>query len=376
MTAPDREREPLPYAWSDVRRMLQQNLRGLLDRLRLQNDLAGHSGQVGGRIYPLNPTRDDRKPGSFVIWTEGDHAGGWKDYALGDDAKGDVIDLIGYIERLQSNMDVYWWALDFLGLDRKGNTSKPRTKAQDRLERERRDADRRAGEAKQASEQAARSRKLKGHWLGLGGIAGTLAETYLREARGIPLDRLGHMPGALRFDPARDHTDEDTGEVTTWPCMVSAMTRGSVFAAIHCTWLAPDGSGKAPVTPAKKMVGPVRGSAIRLASGPTGLSPAMAAKGGHMGPLAIGEGIETGLTVACAWPSYRVWAAGSLSLMDLLDWPECASAVVLLGENDEKPQAAAYFERVEAHWRELAKGRPVAVVRSAVGSDFNDWVKR
>jgi hypothetical protein len=172
-----------------------------------------------------------------------------------------------------------------------------------------------------------------------------------------------------------DHHDSDTGEVTRWPCMVSAMTRGSKFAAVHRTWLAPDGSGKAPVDKPKKMAGPARGAAIRLSSGPSGLSPAKASAAGVRGPLAIGEGIETTLTVAAACPAYRAWAAGSLSLMGLLDWPDCVSAVVLLRDNDWKPEAIKAFHQVERHWRAQAAGRPVEVVASAVGSDFNDWAR-
>ena len=88
------------------------------------------------------------------------------------------------------------------------------------------------------------------------------------------------------------------------------------------------------------------------------------------------EGIEDALTLAIARPDCRVWAAGSLSLMGLLDWPGCASAVVLAADNDwDKPEAVAAFERVEAHWRAQANGRPVAVIRAALGKDFNDMAR-
>ena len=61
--------------------------------------------------------------------------------------------------------------------------------------------------------------------------------------------------------------------------------------------------------------------------------------------------------------------------MGLLDWPDCANAVVLLAENDWKPEARKAFASVEARWRSLAKGRPLEVIASAVGSDFNDWAQ-
>ncbi len=358
------ELRALPYDWKDLRKRLQARVPDLVRRLGVVDPIRG------GIVMPLNPTRQDRRPGSFVIWTGGDGAGAWKDYATGE--AGDVIDLVGYLLGLATRMDAYWWCLEFLGLGR----GEVRTASQAEADRRRAERDRLAGEARANADAADRSAGLFKSWLALPPIAGTLAETYLREARKIPLDRLPHMPGALRFAPALDHTDKDTGEVTSWPCMVAAMTRGSKFASIHRTFLALDGSGKAPVNKPKMMLGPCRGAAIRLSPGPSGLSPGAADKKGRRDPLALGEGIETTLTVACARLDYRAWAAGSLSLMGLLDWPDCASAAVLLKENDYSPEAVTAFARVEAHWQAQSAGRPLVTAASSVGSDFNDWAMR
>jgi hypothetical protein len=226
------ERRPLPYDWKTVRAQLQRRVPALLRRLGISDrDIA-----AGAVVTPPNPTRRDRHAGSFVIWTAGDGPGAWKDYATGE--QGDVFDLIAYLGRLQGKMDVYWWALDFLGLGR----GEVRTKAQAEQDRERAERDRRAFEAKRQEDEEGQSAALKTWWLTLAPFAGTLAETYLREARGIPLSRLAHPPGALRFAPQLEHFDKDTGEITAWPCMVSAMTKGSKFAAVHRTWLQPDGS--------------------------------------------------------------------------------------------------------------------------------------
>lgn len=357
------DRRALPFPPSEIRERLQKRMRGLLDALGIRDAIAG------GLCVPLNPRRTDRKPGSFVIWCAGDAAGAWCDYAI--DRKGSVYDLIMYLEGLQDWIDAYWWALRFLELER----GTIRTADQRRLDDERRAADRKAEEARAAKLTEEKSAVLFKTWLGLTPIPGTLARTYLREARGIDLARLDRLPGALRFAPALEHIDQETGEVTSWPAMVAAMTRGRNVVALHRTYLAPDGLGKAPVAQAKKMIGPARGSAIRLALGPTRMTPDKAAMAGRRGPLAIGEGIETCLTVAVAKPNYRVWAAGSLAAMGGFDWPDCASAVVLLRDNDWKPQAQAAFARVEAHWRGQAKGRPVVVAASASGSDFNDVVR-
>lgn len=367
------ERQALPYDWSKVRELLQASLWNLLDKWGLRHELRERPS--GGKIFPRSPFRTDRHAGSFVIWTDGEAAGAFKDYAVATD-KGDILDLVGRMEKLAGKMDVYWWALDWLGLDRKGNTARPRTTGSADLEKRRRESERLAAEARQRSSDTAKSKALFRLWLSCSELAGTPAETYLRQARGIPLERLRALPGALRWARKVEWIDPETGEVITWEnVMVSAMTRGPELVAVHRTYLKPDGSGKADVAKAKKMSGPVSGAAIRLSAGPSGLSPSMAMKRSRFDPLAIGEGIETSLTVACARPDYRVWAAGSLSLIGLLDWPRCASAVVLLRDNDWKPAAREEFARVEAHWARQAEGRPLHVVAASVGSDFNDMVR-
>ena len=362
---------PLPYAWDRVREALQDRILQLVSDLGIREQ-----PDRNGLIHPLNPNRDDRKPGSFVIWTRGDSGvGAWKDYACGD--KGDVFDLIQYLAkpRPASKIDVYWWALNWLGWER----HEVRSQAEDAAARERRERERRAFEARRAAAEADMSRRLFGLWLGLPAIRDTPAWRYLCEARNLPMDRLAHPPGALRWAREVDWIDPETGEVFTWRnVMVSAMTRGKVVTGLHRTFLAPDGSGPDPVKKAqgkhKTMIGHPSGAAIRLSPGPSGLSPTKAAAAGRRDPLIICEGIEDGLTLALARPDCRVWAAGSLSLMGLIDWPECAAAVVLAADNDwEKPEAVRAFERVEAHWRQQAQGRPVHVVRSRAGKDFNDW---
>ena len=80
---------------------------------------------------------------------------------------------------------------------------------------------------------------------------------------------------------------------------------GGPIAGIHATFLARDGSGKADIAVAKKMLGTLQGSAVRL----TPSAP-------HM---LTGEGIETMLAVllamrrsAAASEPYGIWAALSL----------------------------------------------------------------
>jgi len=118
---------------------------------------------------------------------------------------------------------------------------------------------------------------------------GTLVETYLA-SRGLHLP----PPIALRFHSGLMHP---SGGV--WPAMIALVTRGhdGLPLAIHRTFLARDGAGKAPVEPSKMMLGPCRGGAVRLADP------------GDM--LMVGEGIETCLAAMLA-SGHPVWAALSL----------------------------------------------------------------
>jgi putative DNA primase/helicase len=85
---------------------------------------------------------------------------------------------------------------------------------------------------------------------------GTVVEVYLR-SRGI----LTPVPPTLRFHRAIRHPDGGLR-----PAMVALVTRGmdGVPLAIHRTFLAQDGRGKAAVEPQKLMLGPCRGGAVRL----------------------------------------------------------------------------------------------------------------
>lgn len=361
------DRAPLPYEPGQVRAELQRRVLSLLPALGINDQ------PRAGLVTPRNPTRTDRHPGSFVIWTNADAAGAWKEYATGEG--GDVYKLILYLGGLRDWIDAYWWALEFLGWGR----GVVRTATQDQAARELRERERKAAEARQGAELDKQVKAMRAFWLASSSeIRDTPVWSYLTQARGLPMDQLLKPPGALRFRPALDHFDKETGEITAWPAMVSAMSHwnGGEVRAIHRTWLAPDGLGKAPLDKSKKMKGPADGCAVRVWKGAGALSPERAAKDGVRGPLVITEGIEDAITAAIAQPDYRVWAAGSLSLLGKLGWPECASAVVLVADNDwDKPQALAAFEKVLAYWQGMAAGRPLKVVRAQTGKDLNDWAR-
>jgi putative DNA primase/helicase len=165
-----------------------------------------------------------------------------------------------------------------------------------------------------------------------------------------------HMPlsDALRFHPAMKHPAGGF-----WPAMVALVTKGLDGApvAVHRTFLARDGGGKAPVDPQKMMLGPCRGGAVRLADP------------GEV--LMVGEGIETCLAAMQA-SGHPAWAALSTSGLRALDLPKDVRDVIVLADGDEAGEAAA--RDCALRWKR--EGRRVRIARPPQGMDFNDMLSR
>jgi hypothetical protein len=125
--------------------------------------------------------------------------------------------------------------------------------------------------------------------------------------------------------------------------------------AIHRTYLARDGGGKAPVDPQKMMFGPCRGGAVRLA------------EPGEV--LMVGEGIETCLAAMQA-TGHAAWAALSTSGLRSLELPKYVHDVFVLADGDEAGEAAARDSAVR--WK--SEGRRVRIARPPQGLDFNDML--
>jgi putative DNA primase/helicase len=174
---------------------------------------------------------------------------------------------------------------------------------------------------------------------------GTMVETYLR-SRGSVMP----VPATLRFHAAIKHPH---GQL--WPAMVALVTRGEddTPLAIHRTFIARDGGGKAPVEPQKMMLGPCSGSAVRLAP-PGDL-------------LMVGEGIETCIAAMQA-TDHPAWAALSASGLRALELPTDVREVVVLADGDDPGEAAAR----DAALRWSCEGRRVRIARPPRGFDFND----
>jgi putative DNA primase/helicase len=194
-------------------------------------------------------------------------------------------------------------------------------------------------------DDARRSEIALAIWQSAKPAQGTPVETYLA-SRGIDLP----PPDALRFHAGLKHP---SGGI--WPAMVALVTSGADGRplAIHRTFLARDGDGKAPVDPQKMMLGPCRGGAVRLAT--------------PCDVLMIGEGIETCLAAMQA-TGYPAWAALSTSGLRALDLPNEVRDVIVLADGDDPGESAA--RDVALRWKR--QGRRVRIARPPRGADFND----
>lgn len=190
-----------------------------------------------------------------------------------------------------------------------------------------------------------RSQAALAIWQSAKSSQGTLVQTYLA-SRGVCLP----LPDALRFHLGLKHR---SGGI--WPAMVALVTHGETGLpiAIHRTFLARDGPGKAPVDPAKMMLGPCRGGVVRLA------------EPGQV--LMVGEGIETCLAAMQA-TSKPAWAALSTSGLRSLNLPPNVRNVIVLADGDEPGETAA--RNCASRWRR--EGRYVRIARPPSGMDFND----
>lgn len=138
--------------------------------------------------------------------------------------------------------------------------------------------------------------------------------------------------------------------------LVEHVAEGPV--AIHRTWLAIDGSGKAAFCEPRRGLGPVKGGVVRLA-------PA-----GEL--LMVGEGIETTAAARTATGSLG-WAALSAGGIEALILPPLplAATVVILADNDENGHGERAARTAAARW--LADGRQVRLAMPPEpGTDFAD----
>jgi len=150
--------------------------------------------------------------------------------------------------------------------------------------------------------------------------------------------------------------------------MVAAVTIGDSreVVAIHRTFLAPDGNGKANVEQQKMMLGNCKGGAVRLAA---------AAE-----TLIVAEGIETTLSAMQLYDLHG-WAAMTASGIEGLILPSVVRKVIVCADRDEPGERHARGHGVESAHKAAARwereGRAVEIMLPPDGlKDFNDYVRK
>ena len=200
-----------------------------------------------------------------------------------------------------------------------------------------------AGE-ESVSERIARARRL---WAACLPLAGTHAERYLR-ARAIA--RCGFA--ALRFHPRLHYRDE--AGFRRFPALVAAVTEpGGYVTGVHRTWLDPHRPAKAPVAAPRKTLGRTYGLAVRL--------------GRPAGPLLVGEGLETVLSVLTAVPALAGAAALAAGSLGAFPPPRRVTRLLIARDRDTEGEAAA--ERLAMRCAEAGIDATVLVPECG---DFND----
>jgi hypothetical protein len=288
------------------------------------------NGRRQGRYWIVGDVRNTPGRSMFVRLSGPDSgpgaAGHWRDAASGE--HGDLLDVIRESCGFVDFRDVAGEARRFLSLaPAEPRRSPKRTPVP-------------AGSAEAAQRLFAMSQPIRR----------TLVEIYLGH-RGI---RPVHDAGALRFHPRSYYRPDDDSPPETWPAMIAAVTdlAGRITGA-HRTWLAPDGSRKAPVDTPRRAMGGLLGHAVRF--------------GAADDVLAAGEGIETMLSLRCALPAMPVAAALSANHLAALLLPPTLRRLYIARDADAAGDTAvaALTQCAEAAGIE-------ALVLSPRTGDFNE----
>jgi putative DNA primase/helicase len=228
--------------------------------------------------------------------------------------------------------------------------------SQDFEERRRRQEAKRALRAKTEAETEAEARNTRvARLIWHRGVdpRGTAAELYLK-SRGLALT--DDACAVLRFHPAAtwrvdpDHPEFPPGR---HPTLLAAFQDIETDELTGIHRLRVDRPRLWPRT-RRKMLGPVAGSAVKLADVPDGV-------------LAVGEGIETAMA-ANQMGFGPAWALGSAGAIAALPVLEGIRKLLLLCENDGASRTAT--EQCAQRW--LRAGREVELAEPEVGKDLND----
>ena len=317
----------MPDTASDLARRLADNAEAVCRHYLSNGRREGRWWTVGdihntpGRSTMVRLKSNDRGP-----------AGKWTDAATGE--HGDLLDLIAQAQRTATLADTLDEARRFLSLPRP-EPREPVTPAP-------------SGSPEAARRLFAMSKPIRG----------TIAETYLR-TRGITDLR---DCTSLRFHPRcyyrRGEDDPADAARHAWPALIAAATDlTGAITGVHRTWLDPSGQAKAPVSTQRRSMGLINGHGVRI--------------GEVRGIVAIGEGLETMLSLRVALPGLPIVAAGSANHLDALLLSEGLHRLYVAEDDDPagRRATASVIARAEAAGIEAMRLAP------ALG-DFNDDLRQ
>ena len=295
------------------------------------------SGHRAGRYWQVGDVRNTPGRSMFVRLTGPETgkgaAGKWTDSATGE--HGDLLDVIRESCGLIDFKDIADEARSFLALPH------PEPEPGDR--------DWRPASAPTGSPEASRRLLAMAKPVGQ-----TLVETYLR---GRALTAL-HETASLRFHPRCYYRADENAPTEAWPAMVAAVTdlTGHQTGA-HRTWLAPDGSGKAPVETPRRAMGDLLGHGVRF---------------GVAGDVLVaGEGIETVLSPRQVLPRMPMLAALSAAHLAAILFPPTLRRLYVVRDRD--PAGDGARDGLVARAASLGIE---AISLTPLRGDFNDDLRR
>ena len=260
--------------------------------------------------------------------TDRGRAGKWTDAATGE--HGDLLDLIAHAQGSTTLADTLEEGRRFLSL--------PQLEPYEPI-----------APAPQGSPEAARRLFSMSE-----PIRGTVAEAHLR-TRGIADLR---DCTSLRFHPRCYYRSDDADPVDAardvWPALIAAATDATgAITGVHRTWLDSSGKTKAPVSTPRRSMGLINGQGVRI--------------GKASSIVAVGEGLETMLSLRVVLPSLPIVAAGSANHLDALLLTEGLHRLYVAEDDDPagRRATASVMTRAEAVGIEAMRLTP------ALG-DFND----
>ena len=317
----------MPDTASDLARRLAANAEAVCRHYLSNGRREGRWWTVGdihnspGRSMMVRLKSTDRGP-----------AGKWTDAATGE--HGDLLDLIAQAQGCATLADTLDEARRFLSL--------PRPEGHEPVM-----------PAPKGSPEAARRLFAMSK-----PIRGTAAETYLR-TRGITDLR---DCTSLRFHSRcyyrGDEADPAGSARNAWPALIAAATDpAGAITGVHRTWLAPSGQTKAPVSTPRRSMGLINGQGVRI--------------GAAHGIVAVGEGLETMLSLRVALPDLPVIAAGSANHLRALLLSDGLRRLYVAEDDDTagRRATASVMTRAEAAGIEAIRLAPAR-------GDFNDDLRQ